>query len=140
MGRRSILQIDPTIEEQFLKAVELGMSYVQACNYAGIDQTTFFQWQRKAEQAERKAEESGTTAYKNIYVKFINKVRKARSKCQARHLTRITQAADDGTWQASAWILERRFPEDFGEKTETSLSDSKITIVTEVPTDDDTDQ
>ena len=29
----------------------------------------------------------------------------------------ITKAADSGTWQAAAWFLERRYPEQWGRRT-----------------------
>lgn len=120
--------------ERFLKAIALGMSIKAACDYASIGEGTFYQWQRKAEKAEENGEGD-----ENVYVKFMKDFKKSKSSCMARHLARITQASDDGSWQASAWILERRFPEDFAQHNDVSMDDSRITIVAGVKREDNGD-
>lgn len=52
--------------------------------------------------------------------KFADSFRKAESNLASRHIANITRKAlsDKGPWQASAWLLERRWPEHFGNRLE----------------------
>lgn len=36
--------------------------------------------------------------------------------CECSHLENIKGAGDTGQWQASAWLLERKFPDKYGKK------------------------
>jgi len=47
---------------------------------------------------------------------FEELVQKSFSKNELNHITNISTAGDKGFWQASAWYLERRFPEKYGRK------------------------
>ena len=38
------------------------------------------------------------------------------SECEMGHLNNINTAGSSGQWQASAWILERKFPDRYGKK------------------------
>lgn len=38
------------------------------------------------------------------------------SECEFRHLENIDKAGTSGQWQASAWVLERKFPDKYGKK------------------------
>lgn len=134
MGRRALFVQDEEVKKSFLKAIELGMSITAACDYAGMSPEAFYQYQRKAERDEA----AGKTSRGSIYVKFINDFKKSRAKFKMRHIARITQASDDGSWQASAWLLERRCPEEFAQRQQVDFGDdSRITVVTEVPKEDD---
>jgi transposase len=72
-----------------------------ACRRAGISPRTlryWLSWGRKGEEP---------------YAALLAAVRKAESDAVAKHLSNIEAHAVD-TWQASAWTLERRWPEKFG--------------------------
>jgi hypothetical protein len=45
---------------------------------------------------------------------FLNVVEKARADAVIRNVGIIQQAAQDGSWQASAWYLERTNPRKWG--------------------------
>ena len=47
---------------------------------------------------------------------FEELVQKSFSQNELNHITNISNAGDKGFWQASAWYLERRFPEKYGRK------------------------
>ncbi|MDM7920622.1 MAG: hypothetical protein QUS12_15895, partial [Methanosarcina sp.] len=72
---------------------------------AGIDEKTFYNWMRKGEELK-----SG------IYFQFFQYIKECQAKAVELHLKLITKAANEGSWQASAWILERRHPEEFGRR------------------------
>lgn len=71
------------------------------CDYLQINQSTFYDWINKAKKDEEEGKES-------IYTKFSNTVKEAESIAEMRHLQNILKTAQDGTWQASAWYLERK--------------------------------
>jgi hypothetical protein len=83
--------------------IELGLSYVLSCKAAGIAFETFASWMRKGAVGEDKR-----------YAEFYNRVRAAEAICAKNCLLRIREAASNGTWAASAWLLERRYPGDYG--------------------------
>lgn len=83
--------------DKLCQAIELGATYRLACQYAGIAESVFYEW--KAENAE-----------------FAEAIQKAEGKGAISHLARIKQASTDGNWQASAWVLERRYPDEYGRR------------------------
>lgn len=50
------------------------------------------------------------------YVAFWNDIAKARADAIVRNVTLIQKAAQDGSWQAAAWWLERTAPSEYGRK------------------------
>ena len=63
---------------------------------AGIGRTSFYKWVADP--------------------KFAEQVEAAQARAVAPLLDRIRTAADNGQWQAAAWILERRWPGEFGRR------------------------
>jgi hypothetical protein len=51
----------------------------------------------------------------NRYPIFREKIEAAELKCVTVCLKNIHKAAEQGRWQAAAWVLERRFPEHFSQ-------------------------
>lgn len=47
---------------------------------------------------------------------FEEFVEMCQAQCEHRHLGNINLAGSLGAWQASAWILERKFPDKYGKK------------------------
>jgi hypothetical protein len=47
---------------------------------------------------------------------FEEIVQKCQAVCEYTHLQNIEEAGRFGQWQASAWILERKFPKKYGKK------------------------
>lgn len=59
------------------------------------------------------------------YAVFLYQIEKAQAAAEIRNLTIIQRAAGDGetgSWQAAAWILERKFPDRFGRRERINLS------------------
>lgn len=127
MGRKPLL-LEPAVREVFLQAIKLGMSNIKACEYAMIGITTLNNWLERA----RQDEEAGLSRDKSIYVAFMTDLKKARAQMQYKHLSQI-DVASYTTWQASAWLLERRFPEEFGVKSDVNISGDKIAIIADMP-------
>ena len=128
--RRGILRTDSDVAIAFLQCIELGMTVQASCDYAGIHTGTFFLWQRRAEEDQN----AGKTSRNSPYISFMNEYRKAKAKCMSNNLGIIRKASEKGSWQASAWLLERRFPNDFALKNQQAdLSENKIVVVNDIP-------
>lgn len=74
-----------------VSAIKRGASFTIAADAAGIGRTSFYKWRTEDEQ-------------------FELAIKKARNECALERLDKITGSDQ---WQASAWWLERQFPEDF---------------------------
>jgi hypothetical protein len=93
LARKS--KYSPECVARIVEAIEQGSTYELAASYAGIHYDTFRVW-----QAEKPA--------------FSEAVKAAEGRAALKWLKLIEQAAKDGSWQAAAWKLERRYPEKYG--------------------------
>jgi len=116
-GRVTLLT--PERQETILEALKTGCYVETACLYAGVATPTVYNWfDRGRRERERLAlSEHGTTlATEVIYLDFLEAVEKARAEAELRAVAQIQKAASLGTWQASAWYLERSSPKRWGRK------------------------
>ena len=96
MARRS--KFNAEARRRIIQAIQTGCTYELAAQYAGISRGTLWLWLQKGEQ-----QKSGA------YRTFLNEFKKAEARCCVGSLAVIQKAAQDGTWQAAAFLLERRF-------------------------------
>ena len=85
----------PETVKRVIEAIKLGCAYVDAANYAGINYDTFNEWRKQ-------------------YPEFSDAVETASGAAVTACMAKIQKAATEGSWQASAWILERRHPDRYG--------------------------
>ena len=100
MGRPS--KFDNT-KDKILANIRLGMRYTDAALAAGISYNTFNEWRKKGDKAK-----SGK------YHEFCESLYLSEAEGERQLIARIQKAAQGGTWQAAAWILERRHREKWG--------------------------
>lgn len=93
------------VVSRLLEAIELGATYELACKYAGITYQTLLNWRTR-----------GASAKSGKYKTFVSELEEAEGRATVRWLNVIEQAAEDGTWVAAAWKLERRYPNEYGRK------------------------
>jgi transposase len=93
----------PEVVKRVTDAIKLGATYELAAAYAGIAESTFYDWQAKKPE-------------------FSEQVKAAEGTAAVGWLARIEQAASAGNWTAAAWKLERRYPEQYGR----TVSDHRI--------------
>jgi len=79
-----------------ISSLENGSSITDACIVANIDRGTFY----------NKLEKD---------VKFKRKIELARIKYKESHVENIENASNK-SWPASAWLLERKYPAEFGQR------------------------
>lgn len=98
MGRPSKHHLLPKICDQ----IRSGMPIKMACATSGVGYTTLRTW---CADEERNGEAS-------TYAGTVMAIEQAKAESVSTLLASIHKAARDD-WKAAAWILERRFPEDF---------------------------
>jgi len=120
-GRPSL--INEKLIDELTGYLAEGLYIEHACSLVGIHDSTFHSWMRRArqEQADRNAG-LDPTPDNDIFLHLLASVEKAHAIAAREHLGNIRAAANDGTWQASAWILERKFPKMWGRVDRTELS------------------
>jgi len=105
----------PTPEQRALicEAIVRGNHNKTAAILAGIAETTFYDWQRKGRADTENHVESD-------YAEFVSEVALANAQLQNRIIERINNAVDvdPKNWAAGMTLLERRFPSEFGKRTE----------------------
>ena len=84
-------------QARFLQGLKLGLTIELAANYAGVGKSTVYRWLSRGD------EEDGQ------YREFRDAVKEAEGICAAQCMARILKAAEGGSWQSAAWIMERRF-------------------------------
>ena len=115
VGRRSKLT-DDTVRK-LNQGLKLGLSQKKAANFAGISETTFYRWQREFKRIDNDCQ-GNSDLIKNAddlnLWEFWQSLKKSRIEGELAHVANITEAANNGVWQASAWFLERSNPQDWG--------------------------
>ena len=85
----------PDVIRKVAHAIRLGATYKLAANYAGISEDSFYD-------------------YLKANSEFFEAVKKAEGEAAEKWLDLIEKSAGSGNWQAAAWKLERRYPEQYG--------------------------
>lgn len=80
-----------------------GLPWKACAGAAGIHHTTLLKWRTKGEDGEEP------------YAALVADVEKAEAESIHDLLSRIEAAATE-TWQAAAWLLERRYPREYGRR------------------------
>ena len=93
--------------EIILKARKSGLNQKECAEVAGINEATLYKWLNKGKKAKR-----------GKYRDFYNDFQMAKNKNKLFHLKKIHEAE---AWTASAWYLERVYPEEFGRKDRVDL-------------------
>ena len=94
--------------------ISQGNPFYVAAALCGVSEASFYKW--KAEGIKLLRDEGKKrTEQQKIFVEFIEAIKKAEAEAISRNVKLISEAAQT-TWQAAAWYLERRHPEDFGKK------------------------
>lgn len=90
--------------------IENGMNNHDSAKLCLITEDTLYRWLREAEEVD----ENGKPLKRyERQRKLKDAMQKAQSAFKAYHVQNITKAARKN-WQASAWMLERRFPDEYG--------------------------
>jgi hypothetical protein len=130
-GRPSLLT-RPLIRG-FEQALKLGLTQSDACARLRIAGSTFAEWKRRGRvELQRIDDERRRLAHdreisilevhveplnsEQIFLDFLEALEKGQADFVQEQLTRIHKAARRNSWQAAAWMLERRRPDEFGRR------------------------
>ena len=121
MGRPT--KLTDEIQQKILQALAAGNYQDTAAAYAGISTSTFYNWLERG-KTERVRISAGEKPKKTEepYVEFVDAIESARAQAEVRSVALIQKAANDGTWQAAAWYLERSHPQRWGRLNRTEIS------------------
>lgn len=100
-GRGRPSKLTAPVKRRILAVLRTGGTRALACARGGIDTATFHRWLNNA----------GAD-----YREFSSEIERAEADAFANALARIDKAAKKGDWRAAKWLLERRMPDDYGER------------------------
>ncbi|HZK28535.1 MAG TPA: hypothetical protein VFD00_13445 [Thermoclostridium sp.] len=131
MGRPT--KLNDKVQHEIVTAVKQGNYIETASAYAGINKTTLYDWLRRGRREIARVEKDGRRRIKKSeekYVNFSHALEKALAESEMRDVLIIGKAGET-QWQASAWRLERKFPDKWGRKrnlTELDIEEQKAKI------------
>lgn len=102
----------PDVIKRIVDAVRLGCPYKLAAQYGGISHETFYDWIKNKSD-------------------FSDQIKNAEAEAVMTRIANIRLAAKNGAWQADAWLLERRHPEEFGRHIQELRGDTVFKLVVE---------
>jgi transposase len=97
-------KIDDQLTDRIVTLVRVGTPVTGAAQTAGIGRSTFYAWMERGESQ---------AAADAPYRQFRESIEKARAEGEALLVQRIQNAAAKGSWQAAAYLLERRYSDNW---------------------------
>ena len=92
--------LTPQVAQDFCALVARGYTKTQAARAMGLHPPAVTDWLRR-----------GRVDYDGDFVNFLREVNKAQAAYQEKLVKGVEVSSD---WRASAWLLERLFPEQYG--------------------------
>lgn len=102
MGRKT--RCTPEMTKRVADAIRGGNYASVAAAYAGIGESTYYEWLKRGGEGE------------SPFAEFAEAIKEAEAQAEVRNVALIQQAAQGGTWQAAAWYLERKYPARYGRR------------------------
>jgi hypothetical protein len=93
------------VQQKIGDGVSLGLTYALAAEAAGITYQAFNDWHKK-----------GKNSKSGEYFEFYKFIQKCNADAAKKCLEHLNESAKADNCTVCMWILERRFPEDFGRR------------------------
>ena len=94
----------PEVTETILKALQIGATYKDAAEAAGVDYDTYNEWIK-----------AGKAAKSGKFFEFSELVKRTEAQARLNYLSTIAQAAAKGDWKAAEAFLKRRDRANWGD-------------------------
>lgn len=98
-----------------MNALRDGNTIGVAASAGGVSRRTLYYWLERGDKARdliSAGEEDQLNPWDEMYIIFLEAIEEAQAAIQQELMQRIN-AAGVKSWQANAWILERRWPDDY---------------------------
>ena len=92
-----------------IEAVNLisnGATNRDVCAYLGVHEGTWYRWLQTPKTVNQR--------------ELCEAIKKAEVKRKLWHIQQIQKASENGSWQASAWYLERKYPQEWSKAERTA--------------------
>lgn len=110
MARKT--KITPELIDEICTYIENGNNYEDTLDMVGVATTTFYRWLQEADTGINGNNPKKPATDLKLKRELKEGIKKAEAAFKAFHIQNITKASKK-EWQASAWILERRYPKEF---------------------------
>ena len=99
-----------SVRDELLSNLREGLSIKASCALSGVSEATYYNWLDKDEGGE-----------------WTEEVEAAKRFSEAVMVSRVkTLGEEKADWRAYAWLLERRFPEEWSAKREIDLNHNQV--------------
>lgn len=128
-------KLTPARQKDIEEAILAGNYFGAACEYAGIDERTGYNWMARGRDELARREnprvKEGTAQWEKEedFVQFFQTITRASARVEVRVVAKIQQAGDED-WRALAWFMEHRYPTKWGKHVnEHTGKDGKAIII-----------
>lgn len=98
------------VVDRLFRGIRMGGTYESACRFAGIDYNTFCNWR------DGKFPRVLDDEQKEMKLGFLEALTRAEGDATARALSTIMQAMAQGNAEIALKFLERRWPDEYGQR------------------------
>lgn len=99
--------------EKLLLAVRSGTDLETSCHYAGLSVADVYRDLERGKVIAERGSQDNLSEAEQEALSFWRDLASARADSVVRNVAVIQQAANQGSWQAAAWWLERSVPENY---------------------------
>jgi len=121
------LKLNRKLIKEALKLFEKGLNITDTCTILNIHRDTYYNWLHKAIEIRVKLNYDGfkLSTEDKLYLDISDAHEKGLSLFKQKRLENIIK---DVAWQSDAWLLERKFPDEFGRNQSPVIDNSKTEI------------
>ena len=132
-------KLNAQTQQKIVDALSAGNYFDAACAYAGIDESTGYNWTARAREELERRKGSGVKSNtkqwnkEQLYVEFLEAVTQASAQVEVGTIAQIKQSGvgitaqydEDGNvirheqvgdWRALSWFMEHRYPSKWGKQ------------------------
>lgn len=102
--------------DRIVSMIKAGSYAIVAARANGIHPATFHAWTARGRDAERGDDDLCLNPDEQPYADFHDDVKVAEAEAEVASVMLIQRTASNGTWQAAAWLLERKYSDRWGRK------------------------